>query len=95
MSNKKLKLAHFNLRSLFPKFDAFVDLINFHHLDIVCLSETWLTPDVTDQAVYISGFKMIRKDRGARGGGIGIYVRDSINSKVEFTDLQSSVSMGC
>ena len=43
---------------------------------IVCICETWLNPS---DNLKVQGYRVFRKDRVGRGGGIAILIRDSIN----------------
>ena len=58
---------------------------------LVCLTETWLTEDVADHEVNLSGYSIIRRDRSyagkVRGGGVAIYVDDEL-SIVRRIDLE-------
>ena len=53
----------------------------------VCLTETWLTPDINTDIISIKGYKIFRNDRqdntldSRRGGGTLIYVSVSIKSE--------------
>ena len=48
-------------------------------IDIITISETWLTPDIPDDNISLKGFhKPIRKDRDGEGGGVAIYVRENL-----------------
>ena len=38
------------------------------------LRETWLSPNVSNSAINLSGFSIFRRDR--RGGGVCVYVND-------------------
>ena len=49
--------------------------------DIICLTETWLKPTVSDAEVQIPGFNIIRKDREKRGGSVCVYIRNHISAK--------------
>ena len=52
---------------------------NTNKLDIVTLSETWLTPDIDDSCVNITGFQpIVLKDRVGHAGGVVVLVRDGI-----------------
>lgn len=56
-------------------------MINLHTL---CISETWYKPDLTDNMVGLDGYTIERLDRSSQGhsrqgGGICIYVHNSIN----------------
>jgi hypothetical protein len=47
-------------------------------LDIVVITETWLSPNVSNSAINLNGFSIFRRDRryGRRGGGVCDYVND-------------------
>jgi exonuclease III len=72
-------IAQINCRSLFPKLDEIAYMITKAKIDILCLTETWLDESVLDSDILIDGYMLFRKDRGGRGGGVAIYVRDNIN----------------
>ena len=65
----------FNAQSLLPKMDT----QNSH---IVCIVETWLSNDISDNEVSLEGYQVIHLDRNRHGGGILIFVHDSLVSKV-------------
>lgn len=51
------------------------------NLDYLCLTETWLTSTTPSSVFTIPGYNVYRRDRGkGKGGGVLIYVRESINS---------------
>ncbi|CAG2252208.1 unnamed protein product [Mytilus edulis] len=78
-SNKKnLKIVHNNVCSLLPK----LDLINneLHEYDIICISESHLDKSITDDQIKLNGFhKPIRLDRNRHGGGVTIYIKNSLH----------------
>ena len=50
--------------------------------DIICLTETWLSPDIDDNHIRLKGYSLARRDRQSRkGGGVVIYARDDIYFK--------------
>ena len=44
-------------------------------MDILCVSETWLPPEIRDEHIAIPNYVVYRCDAG-RGGGVCIYVKD-------------------
>nr|CAH7760935.1 unnamed protein product [Callosobruchus chinensis] len=78
----KTKIAHLNVRSLLSDFESFVDLVHENNLDIIAVSETWLSESIDSVTVDIPGFNFCRKDRQSRGGGVGIYVRSTIKYEI-------------
>ncbi len=75
---KGITIGHLNICSLSPKSDDIRYTLLESHLDILCLSETWLT-DVTSSGPLIqNGFSLLRQDRclgyRSRGGGLLTFV---------------------
>lgn len=70
---------HINARSLLNCFDEVKLLILKNEVDILCVSETWLSSDMPDRFVSIGGFNIFRTDNG-RASGTCIYVRDNLFS---------------
>ena len=77
-SSKELKVMHFNTQSLKPKVELLSHFLAEHEIDICTLNETWLTAKVN---LNIKNFKIFRKDRDSRGGGVCILVRNHIDSQ--------------
>ena len=50
-------------------------------VDVFCVTETWLVPSMENNFVQIDGYKMFRKDRGQRGGGVCIYVKNEYETR--------------
>lgn len=76
---KGFRVAHLNIRSLVPKIDDFRGVILREDYDVVAVSETWLNDDTDSQLISITGYRFVRQDRISRGGGVGIYVKDTIS----------------
>ena len=89
-----LKLIQQNIRSLLPKIDELRLMIteSDSQIHILALTETWLNDLVSDAEISIPGYRIYRKDRGAKGGGIAIYIKNDLpverRSDLEFTDME-------
>ena len=61
-----------NTRSLVNKIEDLEVVINQNDVDIVCITETWLTNNISNSVVDIRDYTLIRNDRSAdtRGGGV-------------------------
>ena len=59
--------------------------MNQNHVDIACITETWLTNNTPNSVLNISDCTLIRKDQSLdkRGGGVCAYIKSSI----EFTTI--------
>lgn len=51
------------------------------NFDVMCVSESWLSENISSLVVSVPGYKCIRKDRGSRGGGLLVYVKEGISAK--------------
>jgi hypothetical protein len=71
-----------NIRSLRNKVDELQLVVEHNSADIVSLKETWLSDDILTDEISIPGYNFFRSDRQDRlGGGVGIYVKNSIPVK--------------
>jgi hypothetical protein len=67
---------------------------------VFCINETFQDAEVDDSEVQIPGYRFIRQDRkhnminGLTGGGVGIYINESIPYTVR-TDLVMNDSFEC
>nr|CAH7731414.1 unnamed protein product [Callosobruchus chinensis] len=76
---KHLSIAFLNVRSLVPHFANFKTFLENQDFDIVGVSETWLSANVPSDLISIDNYTFIRRDRNGRGGGVGMYVRNTLN----------------
>ena len=81
----KVVIAHLNINSLRNKFDMLADIV-MEKIDILCISETKLDDSFPSSNFIIKGFsppyRRDRKNCGSCGGGIIIFVRSDIPSKL-------------
>ena len=77
-----LSFSHLNVQCLPTKLDEILDYLNnIKEPFVLGLSETWLDNSVTDASISPKGYQVYRRDwPNKRGGGIVVYVRDSIRS---------------
>ncbi len=62
-----------------PKLIELETLVLTESIDILCLSESWLGNDHSENEISIGSMtKIYRRDRGSRGGGVIVYARDSL-----------------
>ena len=87
-----LKICSFNARSIFKKLDEIKNLLDGVNVDLICVTETLLKEAITDSAISIDGFDVIRKDRvGNRGGGVCIYIKNNLNYKVVLSESNNNI----
>ena len=78
-------IEHINARSLLSCFDEIKLLIIAREIDILCITETWLHPEIPDRFINIEGFNLFRCD-GGKGAGSCIYVRTDLTS-IQLKDI--------
>jgi len=82
VSTKAISVCHVNVRSLTRSKLLAIRSSLVDSFDIITLSETFLHAGVGDDVFELAGFHdIIRKDRDGQGGGVAIYIRDTIAYK--------------
>ena len=77
---KGLHFTHLNIHYLYPKLDQIKLLLhNQDNIDILCLCETFLNKEFSDNELHIDGYQMTRKDRQTHGGGLIIYTKSYLS----------------
>ena len=80
LSKKRgFKMAFLNIVSLTKKIDEIKLTMSNKTLDILALNETRLDSSITDGMIDIDGYDIVRKDRTRNGGGVCIYICQTIN----------------
>ena len=79
-NQRGLKIGHINVNGLKQKLSEISLLLNTVKLDLLAISETHLTSQVSNAEINIDGFNMVRSDRcdGRRGGGTLIYYHERL-----------------
>ena len=57
----QLKLFYFNARSIVPKLDELLTLVQCEHPDVICIVESWLNSDILDSEISIPGYQVFAK----------------------------------
>lgn len=72
-----LKICHVNSQSLYAHIDEFRHYFLVEKYHIICLSETWLKPEIPDEMVSLQDYSLHRIDRvGKRAGELIELVRE-------------------
>jgi hypothetical protein len=83
--NDFFKIISINAQSLANVDHVLVlrHLLSDKVVDLIAVSETWLSSKHPDKLCNVDGYKIIRNDReGMRGGGVAFFVRNGLNFKI-------------
>ena len=78
-SGRGFKIAGLKINSLTKHIDELRILIADYSIDIFSINETKLGDSIKSCEVHIPGYEFIRCDRNRHGGGVGFYIKTSIN----------------
>ena len=87
--------VHVNLNSLVNKVNFVKDAIKSFSVDIMAISETWLSSDIKNPTIDIPEFNLIRSDSpsGIRKHGVAIYIRQSLINEVITVNLPNLICL--
>ena len=83
-----VNIVSWNICHISNKLDELAHLLLHGNIDILGLQETFLNSNTLDSVLQVNGFNFFRKDRGANGGGILVYIRNSLKV-LRRSDLES------
>ena len=89
-----LRLGHINIRLLMPSLEDVIIILRDANLDVLCVSETWLSTNISKNFLVFPGYRIIRLDRSARGGGVAIIYREYFRIK-RLSAPSPGSSLGC
>ena len=80
LGNRNLKIGHINVNGLLAKLADIHLLLSEVKFDLLGITETHLTDDISNNLIKIIGYDLARRDRsGSKGGGVVIYFREDLN----------------
>ena len=90
-----LKIASLNVNSLLKHIDEIRILLHKYTFDILAINESKIDGTISDNEIHVMGYDIIRNDRNRFGGGVVLYVRDSIPFSVRKDLTPESLEMIC
>ena len=79
---KNLIVCHYNVNSIRNKFHELSSLLTDQSVDVLAISETKLDDSFPRAQFQVPNYRLHRQDRNERGGGIMIYIKDSIPHRI-------------
>ena len=80
-ASKNFKILHLNVDSLFSKIFEFQNILETQLYDLIFLNETKLDAHIPNSNFVNINYKLIRRDRTGSGGGVLVYVKNSVKLK--------------
>ena len=77
-----------NARSLLPKVGELRGLCTYRCYMAIVVTETWLSPEVLDNELAVDGYNLVRRDRNRHGGGVAIFIHNSLPFKPLHAELE-------
>ena len=78
LGDKNLKIGHLNVNGLTSKFREIQLILSDINFDILGITETHLSEDVSNEWISINNYNLARKDRDRHGGGVLIYYKECL-----------------
>ena len=94
-STKGFKMANLNINSLLKSIDQLRAIMVNIPFDILSINETKIDDSVPDNEISVAGYHLIRKDRTRHGGGVLMYIRESIPFSERNDLVPTSLEMIC
>lgn len=71
-----------NVISLLQKMELVRIWVKSTGMDVVIISETWLSKSINNEDINIFGYNLYRSDRPKKDGGVAIYVKSRFNTSI-------------
>ena len=81
-SKRGTVVASLNIHGLNTHTDELRLFVRDKGIHVLGINETKLGEDFHDHLVSIDGFEIVQKDRNKLGGGVALYIGDSVNLKL-------------
>ena len=77
--NKGLCFERFNINNILSKIEQVRSLLINSNISVLGITETKLDDTISNEAVEIDGYNLIRSDRNRMRGGIACYIKTTIS----------------
>ena len=90
---KNMIISHYNINSIRNKFYEMKIILELQLCDILGVAETKLDKSFPMKQFCIDNYKLYRQDRNSRGGGVMLYIKDTIPNRIikEFSGERNSI----
>lgn len=78
-----MRLVSLNARSIVNKADKLEECLLSLDPHVCVITETWLHELISNDDIVPPGYQLYRRDRGSRGGGVAVAVKDGVDVVTE------------
>lgn len=83
-----LAIIHHNVEGLLDNFAGVLQFFASYSADVIMMTETKLSADISNLAIGIEGYTIMRNDRQTNGGGVAIYSsKICVSQKLDFQNI--------
>ena len=75
---KGLKIANLNVNSILKHIDDIRIFLSDNPFDILAINESKIDSSIRDSEIHINNYSIIHLDRNRFGGGVAIYIKNTI-----------------
>ena len=88
--NRGFRIGCLNIRGLLNKIDEMKVILQECKFDVMGVCETFIDDNIADHEITIEGYSVVKKNRTRHGGGVLLYIKDSVRYTVitELAGLQ-------
>lgn len=73
------KFVSINITSLLAHIDELRVWVENQNIDVLAINESRLDASIPNSCVSITNYNIVRKDRNRNGGGVAVYIYNSVN----------------
>ena len=92
---KGFKIACININSLYKHIDEIRFILMSSPLDVLAINESKLDHSITEGEIHIPGHDIIRKDRNRHGGGVALYIKNTLSFSVRQEFVPARLEIVC
>ena len=80
--NRGFRIGCLNISGLLNKIDEMKVILQACKFDVMGVCETFIDDNIADHEITIEGYNVVKKNRTRHGGGVLLYIKDSVRYTV-------------
>ena len=92
---KGFKIMFLNIYTLLKHLDELRILVDQEMPHVIRINETKIDSSISDTDIQIEGYRVVRRDRNKWGGGVALFIHESISNANLITEPAKSIASHC